>query len=102
MKTYNVRVKKTAEKDIDSIADFLFDKLSPEGAYRYLDVVGQEIQSLSIYADCYTISHSRTIHSIHPKARRMVSHNHKFVYVFHIEDDTVLLDRVLIGKLIVD
>ena len=54
MKTYNVKVKKTAEKDIDSIADFLFDILSPEGAYRYLDVIGQEIKSLSIYADCYT------------------------------------------------
>ena len=102
MKTYTVKVKKTAEKDIDSIADFLFDKLSPEGAYRYLDVVGQEIKSLSIYADCYTISHSRTIRSIHPKARRMVSHNHKFIYVFHIEGNTVLLDRVLIGKLVVD
>lgn len=101
-KTYNVKVKKTAEKDIDSIADFLFDKLSPEGAYRYLDVIGQEIKSLSFYADCYTASRSRTIRSVHPKARRMVSHNHKFVYVFHIEDDTVMLDRVLIGKMIVD
>ena len=102
MKTYNVKVKKTAEKDSDSIADFLFDKLSPEGAYRYLDVIGQEIKSLSIYADCYTANRSRTIKSIHPKARRTVSHNHKFVYVFHIEDDTVMLDRVLIGKMIVD
>ena len=99
MKTYNVKVKRTAEKDIDSIADFL---LSPEGAYRYLDIVGQEIKSLSIYADCFLLSRSRTIQSIHPKARRMVSHNHKFVYVFHVEDDTVFLDRVLIGKMIVD
>jgi plasmid stabilization system protein ParE len=102
MKTYNVKVRRTAEKDIDSIADFLFDKLSPEGAYRYLDVVGQEIKSLSIYADCFSISRSRTIQSVHPKARRMVSHNHKFVYVFHVEGDTVFLDRVLIGRMIVD
>jgi hypothetical protein len=76
--------------------------LSPEGAYRYLDVVGQEIKSLSIYADCFSISRSRTIQSVHPKARRMVSHNHKFVYVFHVEGDTVFLDRVLIGRMIVD
>jgi plasmid stabilization system protein ParE len=102
MKTYNVKVRRTAEKDIDSIADFLFDMLSPEGAYRYLDVVGQEIKSLSIYADCFSISRSRTIQSVHPKARRMVSHNHKFVYVFHVEGDTVFLDRVLIGRMIVD
>ncbi len=102
MKTYNVKVKRIAEKDIDSIADFLFDKLSPEGAYRYLDIVGQEIKSLSIYADCFSLSRSHTIQSIHPKARRMVSHNHKFVYVFHIEDDTVFLDRVMMGKMIVD
>ena len=65
-------------------------------------MIGQEIKSLSIYADCYITSRSRTIRSVHPKARRMVSHNHKFVYVFHIEDDAVMLDRVLIGKMIVD
>ncbi len=37
MKTYNVRVMPSAEADIDDLADFLFETISKEGAYRYLD-----------------------------------------------------------------
>lgn len=102
MKTYNVRVKRTAETDIDMLADFLFNTLSPEGAYRYLEIIGQEIQSLAVFADCFTTSHSKTIQAIHQGSRRMVSHNRKFVYVFHIEGALVMLDRVLFSKMVVD
>ncbi len=37
MKTYNVRILKSAEADIDELADFLYENLSKEGAYHYLD-----------------------------------------------------------------
>ena len=30
----------------------------------------------------------------------MVSHNKRWVYIFHIEDDTVAVDRILPSKLI--
>ena len=95
MKTYKVKVLQSAEADIDELADFLFEKLSKEGAYRYLDFMMQEVLSLSVYADCFSEAHSNTILSIHPKARRMVSHNHKWAYVFHVEGDTVLVDRIV-------
>ena len=71
MKTYKVRVLSSAEADIDELADFLFEKLSREGAYRYLEFMRQEVLSLSVYADCFAEAHSDTILSIHPKARRM-------------------------------
>lgn len=100
MKIFNVRVLQSAEADIDELADFLFKKLSREGAYRYLDCMKQEVLSLSVYADCFAETHSKTIRSIHPKARRMISHNHKWVYVFHIEGDTVFVDRILPSKTI--
>ena len=101
MKTYNVRMLSSAEADIDELADFLFKTLSREGAYRYLDFMEQEVLSLSVYADCFSESHSKTILEIHPKARRMVSHNHKWVYVFHIEGNTVLVDRILHASAII-
>ncbi len=41
---------------------------------------------------------SAAILSFHPKARRMISHNHKWVYVFHIEGDIVYVDRILPSK----
>ncbi len=38
---------------------------------------------------------------IHPKARRMVSHNKKWNYIFHVENDIVVVDRVMASKMIV-
>ena len=100
MKTYNVRVLPSAEADIDDLADFLFEKLSKEGAYSYLDFMRKEVLSLSVYADCFAETHSNRIRAIHPKAKKMVSHNHKWAYVFHVEDDTVLVDRIIPSKTI--
>ena len=100
MRIYNVRVLQSAEADIDELADFLFEKLSKEGAYRYLDSMRNEVMSLSVYADCFAETHSKTIQSIHPKARRMISHNHKWAYVFHIEDETVFVDRILSSRIV--
>ena len=95
MKIFKVRILQSAEADINALADFLFENLSREGAYRYLEFMKQEVLSLSIYANCFAETHSKTIRTIHPKARRMISHNHKWAYVFHIEGDTVLVDRVI-------
>jgi len=33
-------------------------------------------------------------------ARHMVSHNKKWTYIFHIEDDVVVVDRIRPAKLI--
>jgi plasmid stabilization system protein ParE len=70
MKTYNVRVMPSAEADIDDLADFLFETISKEGAYRYLDFMRQEILSMSIYADCFAETHSNRLRAIHPKAKK--------------------------------
>jgi len=98
MRIYNVRVLRSAEADIDELADFLFEHLSKEGAYRYLEFMKQEVLSLSIYADCFAESHSEMLRAIHPHAKRMISHNRKWVYVFHIHGDTVFVDRILPSK----
>ena len=75
--------------------------MSLEGARRYLDTMIQEVLSLSVYADLYTTSRSKTIKMIHPQARRMVSHNKKWNYIFHIEDNIVVIDRVMPSKMVV-
>jgi len=100
MRIFKVRVLPSAEADIDVLADFLFENLSREGAYRYLEFMEQEVLSLSVYANCFAETHSETIRAIHPQARRMVSHNHKWSYVFHIEEDTVYVDRIIPSSLI--
>lgn len=100
MQIYKVEVGTTARLDVEALADFLFDNMSLEGAYKYLDTIGFEMQSLAVYADCFSESRSLTIKQVHPHARRMVSHNKKWVYVFHIETDTVVIDRILKTKMI--
>ena len=100
MRVYKVEVAPTAKADVDELADFLFDNMSREAAYRYLDTIGFEMQSLAVYADCFAESRSITIKQVHPRARRMVSHNRKWIYVFHLEGDTAVIDRVLKASMI--
>ena len=71
--------------DMDALYVFLITVMSKEGANRYID------DRPSRYADirCY-----------HPRACRMVSHNKRWAYVFHIEADTVIVDRILPSKMI--
>ena len=78
MRIYKVKVAETAKADVEELADFLFENMSLEAAYRYLDTMGTEMKSLSVYADSFTTSHSKTIRAVHPHARRMLSHNRKW------------------------
>ena len=59
-----------------------------------------KVLPLSILADIYPPSHYADIRRYHPHARRMVSHNKRWVYIFHIEDDMVMIDWILPSKLI--
>lgn len=100
MKSYKVKISKSANQDIDNLVEFLFTKLSRESSYRYIDMMIQETNSLSLFADCFALSRSKVIREIHPEARRMVSHNHKWNYIFHVEDNVVVVDRILPSKMI--
>lgn len=59
-----------------------------------------EIMSLSVLADLYHPSNFMDVRAYNPKACHMVSHNKKWVYIFHIENDTVIVDRIRPAKLI--
>lgn len=100
MKTYNVIISDAADADLMYLALFLRKVMSIEGAWKYHQNMPSEVQSLSILADIYSPSRHADIRRYHPKARRMVSHNKRWVYIFHIEDDTVVVDRILPSKLI--
>ena len=100
MTTYKIRIDDTAESDLRNLFEFLISVMSRDGANRYIDMIMNEVLSLSILADIYSPSSYADIRRYHPKARRMVSHNKRWVYIFHIEDDTVVVDRILPSKLI--
>ena len=100
MKTYNVIINAAADGDMMNLALFLRKVMSGEGAWKYHQTMLNEVHSLSILADLYPPSRYADIRRYHPKARRMVSHNKRWVYIFHIEDDTVVVDRILPSKMI--
>ena len=74
---------------------FLKAMMTEEGAVRYANNMRIEVKMLAVYAECYGRSTSATLRKIHPEARRMVSHNRKWVYVYHIDGSYVIVDRIL-------
>ena len=78
---------------------FLYAMMTEDGAIRYANNMREEVKMLAIYANLYGKSTSTTLRRIHPEARRMVSHNRRWVYVYHIEDNYVIVDRILPAKM---
>lgn len=81
--------------------DFLKKVMSRENAHKYVDIMACEIQNFSFLANFYHPSQYATIRRLNPKACHMVSHNKKWVYIFHKENQTVVVDRIRPSKLIV-
>ena len=98
MRDYKVIVSRAARVDFLEIRLFLLGVLSLQGAEKYANAMRAEIKSISIYADCFQRSGSKQVLNIHPQARRMVSHNKRWVYVFHIDGDFAIVDRILSSK----
>lgn len=99
MQIYEVRVSHAARMDMAALRSFLDAMLSEEGAIRYANNMRDEIKMLAVYADLYGKTTSKTLRQIHPEARRMVSHNRRWIYVFHIEGLFVIVDRILPAKM---
>lgn len=100
MNTYKVIIGASAEADFEDLALFLRQVMSIDGARRYHQSMLAEILSLSIFADLYRTSRYADIRRYHPQARHMVSHNKRWVYIFHTEGDRVVVDRIRPAKLI--
>ena len=99
MRIYDVRISRAALQDMASLRAFLLEMMSEDGAVRYANNMRTEIKMLALYADLYGKTTSKTLVAIHPEARRMISHNRRWDYVFHIEENFVIVDRIIPAKL---
>ena len=100
MTVYKVKFRLSAMRDMDELEDYLKSVMSQFGANKYIDNMIAEVMLLSVFADLYRTSPMADIRQYHPKARRMVSHNRRWVYIFHVEEDTVIVDRIRPAKTI--
>ena len=99
MRIYEVRISHGERVDMAELRKFLKAMMTVEGAIHYANNMREEIKMLALYADLYGKSTSMTLRQIHPEARRMVSHNRRWVYVYHIEENFVVVDRILPAKM---
>ena len=99
MRSYKVRISLAARADMVELRKFLKAMMTEEGAVRYANNMRIEVKMLAVYAECYGRSTPAPLRKIHPEARRMVSHNRKWVYVYHIDGPFAIVDRILPAKL---
>ena len=99
MQIYEVRIGHGALLDMSELRTFLIGILSEEGAVHYANAMREEIKSLSVYGSCMSRTTSQTLLAIHPDARRMVSHNRRWIYVYHLENEIVIVDRIIPSKM---
>ena len=98
MTVHRVEMRESALRDLAELRDYLRTVMSREGSHRYVENMRNEVMSLAVFADLYRPSPMADIRQYHPKARRMVSHNKRWVYIFHVEDDLVIVDRIRPAK----
>ena len=84
MRLYEVRIGNSARSDMEKLRAFLDGMLSLEGA---------------ILAECHRRTSSKSLKQIHPEARKMISHNRKWMYVYHIEGRIAIIDRIIPAKM---
>lgn len=99
MQIYEVRISHGALLDMNELRVFLKTILSEVGAVRYANAMRDEIKSLSVYGSCMSRTTSQTLLAIHPDARRIVSHNRRWIYVYHFENEIVIVDRIIPSKM---
>lgn len=99
MRIYEVRISHDALQDMARLRTFLLEMMSEEGAVRYANNMRAEIKMLSVFANLYRKTTSKTFLQIHPEARHMISHNKRWDYVFHVEGDYVIVDRIIPAKM---
>ena len=78
MQIYEVRISRDALQDMARLRTFLLEMMSEDGAVRYANNMRAEIKMLSVFADLYKKTSSKTFLQIHPEARHMVSRPKKW------------------------
>ena len=101
MKEYKVRILDSVFDDIDDIADFIVSISTPEHAAKYARELGLEIMTLRYIADIIPQSRYRSVLKYHPHAKQLRTHKKQLNIIFHIEDDTVIVDKIIASKMII-
>ena len=95
MNVYTVRILDTVFADIGDIADYIVAVSTPEHAAKYARELQAEIMSLSYLAGIIPESRYLSVRHYHPHAKQLRTHNKQLNIIFHIDDDYVVVDRII-------
>jgi plasmid stabilization system protein ParE len=94
MKKYNVRIKKSALDEIDSIADDILNvSKSLDIAKKYIDGLYIAIQRLSFYGASLPFCQNRSMTAKYGKYIRRMNYR-KIAVLFYVEEDDILIQEI--------
>jgi len=100
MRKYRVEYDIEAEADIAALVAWVSGKTSIDYSRRYINRVFDEIDVLSYLAPMLPESKYELPKRYHPEAKTYVVGNKKLTVIFHIDEDYVIVDKILPSALI--
>jgi len=100
MKTYPVLIRKQVYLDLYEIASFIVSVNNYSLAQRYLLMLYHEIQTLSYLADVIPFAKWSFISAQYPNCKSLITKNKKWNIIFRIENDFVIVEKIIASKLI--
>lgn len=102
MQEREILLTREADEDISQLACFVASIYQEESGERFRLRMMSQIVELSYSAESFAPSRYLTARRIHPQARTLSIMNHHWTVVFHVEDDYVIIDRILASSMIVN
>ena len=100
MRKYTVIVTDDVENYFVDLMRFVASKYTLETAIRYAKRISEEIETLSYLAPMLPESKYELPKRYHPEAKTYVVGNKKLTVIFHIEENCVIVDKILPSALI--
>ena len=101
MKTYQVLIRNQVYLDLYEIASFILSVNNYSLAQSYMLMLYNEIKSLSYLADVIPFTKWSFISTQYPECKSLITKNKKWNIIFRIENDFVIIEKIIASKLII-
>lgn len=101
MKIRKVIFSKTAVDDLDDIVSYILIIYRLEAGLKYTERIREQLHSLAYCAESLAPNRFDTIRYRYPESKTVSIMNHRWTAVFHIDEDFVIIDRLIPSKMLI-
>lgn len=101
MKIRKVIFSKTAVDDLNDIVSYIKNIYRLEAGLKYTERIREQLHSLAFCADSLAPNHFDMIKYRYPEAKTISIMNRRWTAVFHIDEDFVIIDRLIPSKMFI-